>query len=365
MKIPLPDNQYIKKIEVNDDGLEVQFADRKKVALLFISINDRYWPYVQQVIEDCKVNFLPQHKVEYLVWTDIPDKDSKEYHDITDTQWWSKYQLLSTINFLQDTTGISLFPTEAIEWPAPTLMRYHLFLQQEEKLKEYDYVFYLDADMRVVDKISDEVLGEGLTVSEHPMYSLRREYIPPYEPNKDSTAYIPRLGQLIEENGKKRFKPLYLAGGFQGGKTSLFIESMQRMKDNIDKDFNKNYVAIWNDESHWNKEVLDHANPLDGHPTIVLSPSYIFPDSLIKEYYEPIWGRKYDPKIITITKPFSLSKEGADGINTYLGKEKTERLIPFTCPTCGDRFDTQGHKVLRVVQCPGPGKAHQLDLEKI
>ncbi len=365
MKIPLPKDQYIKNIEVNADGLDVHFADKKKIALVLISVNDRYWPYLEQVIKDCKQNFLPHHKVDYFVWSDVPEKDSPEYNKIEKTQWWSKEQLLSTANFLRDTKGIEVFPTEPIVWPAPTLMRYHLFLQQEEKLKEYDYIFYLDADMRVVDKISDEILGEGLTVAEHPMYSLRREYVPPYEPNKDSAAYIPRLGILLEENGKPRFKPLYLAGGFQGGISALFIESMKRMKENIDKDFNKNYVAIWNDESHWNKEVFDHANPLDGHPTIVLSPSYIFPDSLTKEYYEPIWGRKYDPKILTLTKPFSLSKEGGAHINEFLGKEKVEQLAPFKCPQCGDGFETQGHKVLRVVQCPGTGKPHQLDLQKL
>lgn len=368
MKIPLPDNQYIKKIEVNDDGLDVQFADRLKIALVLISVNDRYWPYLKQVIEDCKTNFLPQHRVDYFVWSDIPEKGTTEYNKIENTQWWTKEQLLSTVNFLRDTKGIEIFPTEPIEWPAPTLMRYHLFLQQEEKLKDYDYIFYLDADMRVLDKISDEVLGEGITAAEHPMYSLRREYIPPYEPNKDSAAYIPRLGQIVDEGGKPRFRPLYLAGGFQGGKSGLFIEAMKTMRDNIDKDFNKNYTAIWNDESHWNKWVYENANPLDGHPTIVLPPSYIYPDSLIKEYYEPIWGKKYDPKIVTITKPFSLTKEGAVHLNEFLGKEKVEQLAqqgPFKCPHCGDGFDTQGHRVLRVVQCPGSGKAHQLDLQKI
>lgn len=342
MKVPLPEGQYIKKIEVNNDGLEVEFSPRKKIGLLLIGINERYWPYLWQVIEDCKKNFLPHHKVEYLVWSDMPDEVAKE-----------------------KCKEAVIFPTEPIEWPAPTLMRYHLFMQQEEKLKEYEYLFYLDADMRVVDKISDEVLGEGLTCAEHPMYSLRRQYIPPYEPNKQSTAYIPRLGQIVDDNGKPRFKPLYIAGGFQGGKASLFIEAMRVMKDNIDKDFNNNYTAIWNDESHWNKYVLDNANPIDGHPTIVLSPSYIFPDSLHKEYYEPIWGQSYQPKIVTLTKPFSLSKQGGDELNAFLGKEPNKASPRTQCPTCRDSFETPGFKVKRIIQCAGTGKAHQMDMEKI
>lgn len=355
MKIPLPDNSYITKFEVNEADIEIDFAKRKKVALLFISLNDRYWPYLSQVIKDCQVNFLPQHHVDYFAWTDIPDKGSKEYEKIDGTRWWDKKTLTDTVDFLHDTKGITLFPTEPIEWPAPTLMRYHLFLQQEEKLKDYEYVFYLDADMRVVAKISDEILGEGLTAAEHPMYSLRPQYIPPYEPNPASTAYIPRPGTVIDENGKKRFKPYYYAGGFQGGKTNLFIEAMQKMKENIDLDFNKNYTAIWNDESHWNRYLFEVA------PTIVLSPSYIYPDSLIKEYYEPLWGQSYEPKIITLTKPFSLSKEAGTALNKFLGKETPQA---FVCPTCGDGFNPLGHKVLKVVECPGSGKAHQLDLKK-
>lgn len=358
MNIPLPEGQYIKKIDVNDVGIDVEFAPRKKVALLFISLNTRYWPYLSQVIKDCKQNFLPQHKVDYFVWSDIPDKDTEDYRKIDNTEWWNKDMLLETVNYLHDTKGITVFPTEPIEWPAPTLMRYHLFLQQEESLKEYDYIFYMDADMRVVTKISDEVIGEGLTAAEHPMYSLRKEYVPPYEPNPESAAYIQRVGQLVDEQGKKRFRPYYYAGGFQGGKTDLFVKAMQSMKDGIDLDFNKNYTAIWNDESHWNKYLSTYKDAL-----IVLSPSYIYPDSLIKEYYEPLWGKSYEPKIITITKPFSLTKDGGEFLNQFLGNKAS--TPPFRCPTCGDGFETKGHTVLRVVECPGSGKAHQLDMKKI
>lgn len=332
MKIPLPKDKYIKNIEVNDDGIDVQFETKKKVALLFISLNKNYWPYFKQVMEDCKHNFLPQHKVDYFVWSDMPESEI---------------------------TGATVIPTDAIEWPAPTLMRYHLFLNQEEKLKEYDYVFYLDADMRVVQKISDEILGEGLTAAEHPMYALRKEYIPPYEPNEKSAAYIKRPGKVIDENGKPRFKPYYIAGGFQGGTSKTFLEAMREMKKTIDHDFDKlNYTAIWNDESHWNKYVFDKYSG----PLIVLGPEYIYPDSLIKEYYEPLWGKKYEPKIITLTKPFSLSKEGGKALNEMLGGKAHES---FQCSQCNDTFEYAGHKINKVIQCPGSGKPHQLDMVKI
>ena len=168
-------------------------------------------------------------------------------------------------------------------------------------LKDYDYIYYLDADMRMVTVVGDEVLPEkGLLACLHPMYAFRKEYIAPYEPNTESTAYI-------------KTPQYYYAGGFQGGKTKPFIEAMKRMKKNIDTDFDKiNYMARWNDESHWNTYLFK--NP----PEIVLSPAYIYPDSLIEDYYVKLWGTNYNPRIVTLTKPFSLTKEGGEAVLEHI-----------------------------------------------
>ncbi len=189
-------------------------------------------------------------------------------------------------------------------------MRYHLFLQQEEYLKKFDYIFYIDVDMKIVDWIGEEIFGT-LTAAEHPMYALRKNYHPPLEPNEKSTAFIRRPGKVIEENGK-RFKPYYYAGGFQGGKAEEFLKAMKVMKKNRDLDLANNYVAIWNDETHWNKYLFD--NP----PEVILNPSYIYPDSLIDSYYVKLWGRNYSPKIMTLTKPFTMSSEGAQAVREML-----------------------------------------------
>lgn len=261
--------------------------DKKKIALMFVCLNENYWPYLKQIVEDAQKYFLTNHEVDILAWSDLTDVES----------YGAKH----------------VFHTEPVGWPYPTLMRYHLFLQQEEILKEYDYIFYLDVDMRIVGEVGEEILGEGLTMVEHPMYALRREYIPPYEPNQESTAYIPRFGAVVNEKGKKWFKPLYAAGGLQGGKTDIFITAMKEMKKNIDIDFNRNYIAIWNDESHWNKYLFTYQGPL-----VALTPSYVYPDSMINEYYVKVWGCNYEPKIITLTKPFSTSKEAGDEIRARL-----------------------------------------------
>lgn len=264
---------------------EKTLATKKyKIGVLVICLNENYWSFVKELEFGLKTFFLRDHDVEILLWTDM------SYTSV----------------------GATIFKTEPLEWPMPTLMRYHLFLQQEEKLRDYDYLFYIDADMMLTDFVGNEVLGEGLTAAQHPMYALRPGLVPPYEPNPESTAYIKLPGRVIENEGKKKFETLYFAGGFQGGKTEKFIEAMKVMRGKIDQDFQRNYIARWNDESHWNRYLFE--NP----PSIVLNPSYVYPDSLVAQYYVKVWGRNYSPKIVTLTKKFTTSTEAGAIINKQL-----------------------------------------------
>lgn len=261
-------------------------SPKKKVGILCICLNPPYWSFAQEMLWGLDTFFLKhssirdKYETEVMLWSDMPIDQFKG----------------------------KVFPTEPAQWPLPTLLRYNLFLQEEEYLKQFDYLFYIDVDMRIIDWIGEEILGEGLTAAEHPMYALKPNLYPPYEPNPNSTAYIKRPGKIITTEGKPRFKPYYYAGGFQGGKTEDFIKAMKAMKETVEKDFNNNYIAIWNDESHWNKYLSE--NP----PTVVLNPSYIYPDSLIDSYYVKLWGRNYSPKIMTLTKSFTTSKEGGDAV---------------------------------------------------
>ena len=253
-------------------GAHLEDINKKfKVALVCICLNTPYWEYAKEMMEGSKKFFLPGHKVDMFLWSDMPE-----------------------CNY-----GATVIPTEPAEWPLPTLMRYSLFLQQEEKLSEYDYIFYCDIDMRFVNVVGDEILGDGLTAALHPMYALRKEYQAPLEPNPQSKAYINRPTN-------------YYAGGLQGGKAKEFITAMKVMKKSIDGDFVHNYVARWNDESHWNKYLFEHP------PAIVLSPSYIYPDSLVEQYYKKLWGCDYQPKLITITKKFSITKEGGEAVRKMI-----------------------------------------------
>ncbi len=272
--------------------INIRKEDRKKkfkVAFVCICLNEPYWEFIRPMIEGARQFFLPGHKTDFFIWSDMPTE----------------------VNY-----GATVFQTEPVAWPYPTLLRYNLFLQQEEILKEYDYVFYCDVDMRFVGVVGDEILGNGWTAAQHPMYAFKKQYFPPYEPNPNSTAYIPRPGRIINDNGSPRFEPLYYAGGFQGGTAKVFLEGCKAMKKMIDRDLANNYIPIWNEESTMNRWLYD--NP----PSIVLSPSYIYPDSLHKEYYIPLWGRDYPPKLITITKKFTMTKEGGEAVAKMIQENK-------------------------------------------
>lgn len=322
----------INRISIDADFNNYLIANQKiidkkfKVAFVFICLNPLYWQYAPMMVAGARQFFLPGHKTDFFFWTDIP-KNGYEISGKISNAWAQRGQNLSDINVLnalqnvinevtdlRNKTDITLIPTEAVEWPYPTLLRYNLFLQQEEKLKEYDYIFYCDIDMQFVDVVGDEILGQGITSAVHPMYHLRKEYFPPYEPNEKSASYIKRPGKIINEDAKLRFQPLYYAGGFQGGKSDKFIEAMKATKKIIELDLNKGYIPIWNDESAWNKYLSE--NP----PEIVLSPSYIYPDSLIEEYYVPLWGCNYKPRLKTLTKWFSVSPEGGQAVAKMIKK---------------------------------------------
>ena len=306
--------------------------DKIKIGVVCINLNPPYWEFCSEMLWGLNTFFLKhpsirdKYDVQLMLWSDIPEDPNEIAKKITESLVFrgeiktsltgsmeaqlvpgdeQKNNIARMVQGIADIRkrGVTIFPTEPIEWPMPTLLRYNLFLQQEEKLQEFDYIFYIDVDMKIVDWIGEEILGDGLTAAQHPMYALRQNYHAPYEPNPDSTAHIKLPGRVIEENGKKMFEPLYLAGGFQGGKTSEFIKAMKVMRKNIDDDLLKNYIARWNDESHWNKYLYD--NP----PAVVLNPGYIYPDSLIAQYYVKVWGRNYSPKIMTLTKSFSANKE--------------------------------------------------------
>ena len=187
-----------------------------KVGVMAIDLNPPYWKFANEMLWGINTFFLKHHSiadkydVRLMLWSDIPENPveiSEKFTGylvsrgdipaslISDTQLQLSLKedqrpaiehALREMVSIRD-RGVTIFPTEPIEWPMPTLLRYNLLLQQEEKLREFDYLFYIDVDMKIVDWIGEEILG-NLTAAQHPMYALRQIYHTPFESNPETSA---------------------------------------------------------------------------------------------------------------------------------------------------------------------------------
>ena len=145
-------------------------------------------------------------------------------------------------------------------------------------LSGYDYVYYIDADMRFVAPVGDEILGELVGVQHPGFYRGGGSW----EISQLSEAFVPTM--LRKE---------YICGGFQGG--SRYVKAFNILRLLIDEDEKTGNRAKWNDESHWNNyyAYLHLA-------FTILSPSYCMVEEPEKR---KAWGIDHlEPKIIALAK---------------------------------------------------------------
>lgn len=221
-----------------------------KIGLLVIATG-KYDKFVPPLLKSMKEHFLKNQDVTMFVFSDkeIPTQD-----------------------------GLKVIQQEHEGWPNATLKRYHIFSKNKDILSQMDYLFYCDADMLFTADVGDEVLGD-LVATIHPGFFDQGRNSYTYEGRKESTAYI-----ALNE-GKK-----YYAGGFNGGTSSKFLEMSEQIKNNVDIDFSNNIIAIWHDESHLNRYLVNN------EPTVALSPSYCYPES---------WNIPFEKRLLALDKNHS------------------------------------------------------------
>lgn len=229
-----------------------------KICVLNIATN-KYFQFVEQLLNSVEENFLNGHEISALIFTN---------HEIEETS---------------DNVKISQIEHET--WPIPTLKRYHYFLKEKDYISQFDYCFYMDVDMRIENKVGDEILG-NLVATQHPGFWYKTPNDFSYERRPESTAYIPY------EEGK-----MYYAGGFNGGTPEHFLKMSEIIVNNIDRDLDKGLVAVWHDESHMNRYLLD--NP----PSVELTPSYCYPEAV--RFNPTGWNVPFEPKIVALEKNHS------------------------------------------------------------
>jgi histo-blood group ABO system transferase len=153
-------------------------------------------------------------------------------------------------------------------------------MKEKDFISQFDYCYYFDVDMGIVDKVGDEILSD-LVATQHPYQTFYPKEQRSYDKNSKSLAYV-----APGEEGEN-----YYAGGFNGGSTKCFLEMSEVIADRVNKDLENGVIALWHDESHMNRYLID--NP----PTLSLTPSYCFAEEQMKNPQYP-----YEPKIIALKK---------------------------------------------------------------
>lgn len=209
-----------------------------KIAILYIATG-RYTVFWKDFYKNCEKYFLPNHEKTYFIFTDSEEIKLEK----------------NVVKINQPYLG----------WPYDTLMRFDMFMKVEEQLKEFDYIYFMNATMFPVATVGEEVLPtdeQGLMVMYHPGYYKCDRSTYNYDENPQSLAYIPKY--------KGEY---YFMGCFNGGTAKAFLKLIKDLDSATKKDLEKGIIALWHDESHLNKYMLDK-KPL------IVTPEYGFPEGM-------------------------------------------------------------------------------------
>ena len=195
-------------------------------------------------------------------------------------------------------------------WPLITLLRFYIFLRIEDMLMQNDYLLFCNANLTCRREISFcEILPQNddrFFFTIHPGFSgTKKPRLYPYERRSSSTAYIPyNCGSH------------YVIGAFYGGRTKDFLEMCHILSDNINRDLNRNIIAIWHDESHINKFIINRKD------VRLLSPSYCY------HPFEHLIGSEDVISIIDKSTVFDVNEfKGVEVINRKTASYQKERIL--------------------------------------
>lgn len=212
---------------------------------LLVMATGKYDQFVKPLVESARKYFLPGHNVTFYVFTD---------------------------ENVEPADDIVVIYQKRLGWPFDTLFRYQVYLAQKDILLNEDYLFASDVDMLFVDIVGDEILGERVATQHPGFYGRRGSFCP----DPRSTAYV------REDEGAD-----YFCGGFQGGSAEEVMRICEVNSRNIQIDLQKNLIVEWHDEMHWNRYCIDHK------PTVILSPSYCYPES---------WSLPFTKRLLALDK---------------------------------------------------------------
>ncbi len=227
-----------------------------KVAILSINIGEYicFWP---EFYRSCQDNFLSDIEKTYFLYT---DKDDIAVAD-----------------------NVVLVHQEDLGWPYNTMKRFQMFESIADRLADFDYIFFLNANTLVNKKLDLSLFHQDkdIYVIEHPGFHCKSIEDTPWEDRPESKAYVP-----------KDKRKIYVQGSFIGGKTAAFLQMVHYLNEKIEEDLSKGIVAIWHDESFLNSYIVGREN------VQVLGWQYIYYEEAIYPY-QPVFMLRNKQKYIS------------------------------------------------------------------
>lgn len=220
-----------------------KFIFKMKIAILYICTG-KYNLFFNGFYESAMLNLLPNVDKTFFVWSDDD-------------------------NLGDNLSNVIVIHKECAGFPADSLFRFELFMQVEDELSKFDYIYFFNANAEIRQTIGIDILPDesGLAMGiwpgkrehQHPMFF-------PYERNRKSLAYVAPYGKNYT----------YYMGGINGGSANVYLNMIRTLCNNIRDDYNRGIIAKYHDESHINA-YLRH------HPCKKLGREYCLPEEWIQD----------------------------------------------------------------------------------
>lgn len=179
--------------------------------------------------------------------------------------------------------NVRVIHKECAGFPADSLFRFEYFLQVKDELKDYDYIYFFNANAEFKQPVGEEILPDETGLAMGLWYSQGKPWWNPwrlfdlpafyaYERNKKSLAYIPPFGKDYKN----------FMGGLNGGRSKEYLEMIEKLAQNIRDDYDRGIIAIAHDQSHINAYMRNHTCKL-------IPKEYCWPEE---------WPASFEPKMV-------------------------------------------------------------------
>ena len=97
----------------------------------------KYSVYIPELIESCETLFLCDHDRKYFIYTDCD---------------------IESLGPFKGSDKIIKIHQEKLGWPYDSMLRFHMFEVFKNILLGVDYIFFMNANMKVVSTVDDSIL---------------------------------------------------------------------------------------------------------------------------------------------------------------------------------------------------------------